>query len=321
NWADHKTIDSSQPLTLTQHVGGNPIGFYVTRKRPSAEEQAFMQLWSGKLVGYVDRLATTFLNPAQAEFYGKAKEKLLPLLARANTANKELLAPGFADNQHAIVFDAQLESRQWHMSMPKSETKLPLPELSFVCGVADAAKVQAAGVEYFSILQDTVTAISELAPEKVPPYTLPEPKKRDFGTDGAVYYYMVPPFIGLDPSLAPNVGLSQSTFVCSLVPLATQRLMKQTPLQYAGVNEAAADRPLAAMWQFHTDRFIEVVRPWVRYGFQIAEQDGAVDKELAAHVHTVLDVIACVKLASGNAFVEDDALVSQSRIEFEDVAP
>jgi hypothetical protein len=170
------------------------------------------------------------------------------------------------------------------------------------------------------VLQAAVTAMSEIMPDKVPPVSLPAPNARPFDV-GTIYYYEIPPFIGLDASIAPNAGLSDDTLVLSLVPLASQRVLGAQTLERSGPLKQSDMRPLALAWQFKMDRFVQLVRPWAAYAMQIAEQEQTVDPMIATHVDAILDVLECVRTCSGVAFFEDGVLTYNSRTELHDLSP
>ena len=62
-----------------------------------------------------------------------------------------------------------------------------------------------------------------------------------------------------------------------------------------------------------------MVRPWVDYGFSIAENEGAVDEEVQEQVGVVLDVIGCFRTVNGVSYFEDDAFVSHVKSTFVDL--
>jgi hypothetical protein len=260
------------------------------------------------------------LNPEQLKLYQDLRTQLPPLLARLDSANKQQLHPALADGQTAIVLDAQLTNTKWHNAMPESREPVPLPEVACVWTVSDPGLLRAGASEYFDVLQASIKVLSEAAPDKVPPIELPKPKSRQFG-GSTIYYYELPPMAGLDSAIAPNAGLSSDTMVVSLIPKATVRLLGDSSLERTGLLAEASQRPVASTWQFKTDRFVQMIRPWVNYGLQLAAQEGAQDPMIATHATAVLDVLECIRTCSGYSYFEDGALVSRVRSEFKDLEP
>jgi hypothetical protein len=318
DWTEHRNYDATRPLTILSHVGGDPIGFFAWRGKPAVEEAQFMSAWSAKLGQYIERIGKPYLNEDQSGLYDKLKERLLPLMARLKTANQQQLQPALADGQAAIVLDARLTNKQWHAAMPAADQPLPLPELTIVRGLSDAAKLRAGGQEYFDVAQSVITVLSETFPDNVPAQLLPRPQTRESAA-GSLYYYSIPPFLGLDAAIAPNIGVGSDVIAISLIPQATERVLASTQVQRFGPLEEAADKPLAFAWQFSLDRFVEAIRPWAAYGLQLAEQEGAADAEVAAQVDTILDVLQCFQNAGGIGYVEGDATVGHARLEFQDL--
>lgn len=318
NWTQYETLDDSKPLTILEHVGGDPIGFYVARSKQSEKTEKFVRTWVVKLGQYIDRIGVPMMDDEQRDLYENVKENMLPLLVRLDVANREYWKPAFADGQMALVLDSKQFSRQWHISMPPAEEAVPLPELTVAWGVSDAAKVREGTAEYFDVLQAAIVRMSEIMPDTVPPIQIGAPRTKD--TDaGNIYYYMIPPFLGLDPLIAPNAGLSENLLAISLVPRATQRILAAQSAQKGGVL-ASPDQPeMATAWQFKMNRFVQWARPWVKYGMQLAASEGVQDPEIATQISAVMDVLECIRTSSGYAYFKDGALFSHARTEFQDL--
>ena len=320
SWTEQRTLDDSKPLTILKHVGGDPIGFYASRNKASEGDQEFLREWMPKIGQYLERIGGPMLDSQQKELYEEVKKRMLPLLGRLDQATREQLRPAFADGQSAIVLDAKVTSQRWHMAMPRSQKPLALPEVACVWSLSDREKLVAGLTEYFDVLQATITAMSEIMPDQIPPLQLPSPESDEAGA-GKVYYYPLPPFLGVDPSLALNAGISDDTFAVSLLPKVTERLLKETALERSGPLEGAADRPLAVAWQFKFHRLVGMARPWVDYALEVAAEQGQEVPKMTAEIETVMDVLECIQTASGIGYFEDDAFVTHSRMEFQDLRP
>ena len=320
DWSENRSLDGSQPLTILDHLDGDPIGFYASRRKADPAEQEFVHTWAVKLGQYFDRIAVPFMDESQQELYQEVKKQMLPLLARLDAANKQKFTPALADGQSALVLNAPLTKNQWHMAMPSADEAVPLPEISCVWSVSDANLVRQGAQEYFDVLQAAITAMSEIMPDQVPPLQLPGPQSETTAA-GTVYSYPIPPMAGLDADIAPNAGLSESTMVMSLVPQATARLLQSKPTEVTGPLTRVREQPLASVWQFKMERFVKMIRPWVAYGFQVAGQQRDIDPMISTHVMAVLDVLECIRTSNGISYFENGARVSHSRSEFQDLAP
>ncbi len=320
DWSENRSLDDSQTLTIVDHVGGDPIAFYASRRKADPQAEAFGRKWTVKLGQYFDRIAVPFMDRDQQELYQEVRKRMLPLLVRLADANRQKFAPALADGQSAIVLDAQLSKPQWHLAMPAADEAVPLPEITCVWGVSDAKLLREGAREYFDVLQDAITAMSEIMPDQIPPIQLPPPQTETTAA-GTIYSYPIPPFVGLDADVAPNAGLSDTAMAMSLVPQATKRVLENQPPAATGPLAQVSDRSLATAWQFKTDRFIQMVRPWVKYGFQVAEQQRDIDPMIPMHVSAVLDVLECIRTSNGVSYFEGNARVKFSRCEFQDLAP
>jgi len=311
-------LDDSQTLSILDHVGGDPIAFYAARMKPNPTADAFGKKWGPRIGGHIDAIATELLQGEQAELYQEIKKRGLPLLERIAKANEELLTPGFRDRQSAVVLDAQDTAAQWHASMPPAETPVPLPELSFVFGVSDAEKVKAGFAEYFSVVQDAVTAASEIMPDRVPPIRLPTPRRKR-PEMGETFSYPIPPFLGLDPAITPIAGINDSVMVVTLMPGAAKRIMEDRPLVETSFLEGIRGKQVASAWHFKMNRLVEAARPWVNYGFEVAAEEGAQNPEIVSQANTVMDVLECIRESSGYSYLENGVTITRSHSSFRDL--
>jgi hypothetical protein len=264
------------------------------------------------------------LNDEQRELANKWLGVLRPLGQRFAKAYYEQIKPGLADGQVALVLSSELKKTRWHAAMPEASNPLPLPELVLVMGVRDAHLLEQGGNEVFAILRDLVKGLHELLPDKVPEVEIPAPQVRELteGIDGRLYSYDVALHTGLDPQLAPNVGGTAQYVAFSLVPSATLRMLRETPLEEAGEPlESAKGRNLGAAWQFRASEFIAMLKPWVRYGFDQAERDGdnKLPEGLDDQVLTILDVLQSLRAANGFTYQDGPLTVSRARSEFRDL--
>ena len=71
DWGEHKDVDGSKPLTLLNHVGGDPILAVVGRGKHSPEQYQMMVKWLKVIAGYVDELVIPQLEEPEREKYAK----------------------------------------------------------------------------------------------------------------------------------------------------------------------------------------------------------------------------------------------------------
>jgi hypothetical protein len=109
----HPAADSSRPLTLLDHVGGNPILAIVGRSKGDREGYDFLAKWAKKAYGHADDLLRTNLPPGEKEKYEKAVKVFLPLVKKFDEVTRTLFLPAF-DGQFGLVLDAKWKSKQWY---------------------------------------------------------------------------------------------------------------------------------------------------------------------------------------------------------------
>ena len=328
--------DSSQPLTVLDHVGGNPMMLVATRTKQSVEDYDQTISWLKRVAAQAELIAKEKTEPDDWAKYLEAREKGLPLLARLNQATREHLMPALADGQQALVIDAAATSNQWFDKMPKSPQPLPMLEIGFTANVSDAEHLRQGMAEYFDVIQDAIALLHETHPEEVPEIQVPTPETRELADGGTMYTYSLPAEWGVDAQLAPNAALTKSVAAVSLTPAFTERLLRTKPLEIdtsLDLHQAAA-----TVSYFEFARFVDAIRPWVDYGGAVAmgqikmnddEEEEEQTQEQAAAVMTAgmilpqidqfLDVAAAMRSFSNVVYHEDGAWVTHSEVHFQDL--
>jgi hypothetical protein len=225
------TQDSSEPLTVLEHAGGNPMLLVATRTKQSVEDydQTISRL--KRVAAQVELVAKEKAEPEQWARYLELREKGLPLLERLNQATREHLMPALADGQQALVVDAAATSKQWIDKMPRSPQPLPMLEIGFATNVSDAEHLRKGVAEYFDVVQDAIALLHEINPDEVPEIQVPTPETRELAEGGTMYTYSLPAPWGIDAQLAPNAALTKSVAAASLTPAFTERLLRTKPLE------------------------------------------------------------------------------------------
>jgi hypothetical protein len=217
-------------------------------------------------------------------------------------------------------------------------------ELAIVASVSDADELRAAMAEYYDIFGDAVVLMREVDSEDVADFELPEPEKRETDGGGTLYVYPLPEEWGVDDDIALNAGLNSSVAVISTSPETTERLLQETELDVD--TSLDLDRPAAIVAYVELAKFIDAVRPWIDYGFDVAigklkveeddedgEEESDEEDEPAAtpspamlqagffipQVQQFLDVVSALKSASMITYEEDGVWVTHSEMRFEDL--
>jgi hypothetical protein len=208
-------------------------------------------------------------------------------------------------------------------------------EAGLVGSVSDAEQLRSGVAAYVGIVQDTIVLLHEAHPEDVPDIKLPLPKIES--SDGTMsYVYLCPAEWGLDPQIAFNAGMTDSTWVASMSPALSKRLLDETPLAIDSPIDVR--RPAAMVAHVQLPKLLEAIRPWVDYGFAVsagqlqagdeADEEQAAAAESAAmmpagfilpQVHQLLDLLAAVASYTSVTYREDDVWVTHSELHVVDV--
>src|SRR5690606_27563431 len=90
DWTENKYYDGSRPLSLLDHVGGNPLLAYVARGKYSPEQYELVRKWAKKSFGYFEEFAVPQMDAEGQETFKKMKEIGMPLVARVDKATSEM---------------------------------------------------------------------------------------------------------------------------------------------------------------------------------------------------------------------------------------
>ncbi len=328
-WSPETAWDPSAPLTILEHVGGDPVAFWAARRKVDPDQGEMLTELFARLAYYAQNIPLDKLAPDERDTYARVRDHLWPLLDEMAAATRDKLLPALADGQGAVVLDAKSVSDRWFEGMPAGG-ELPMLEVGFVGGVSNATLLKEAFHAYFDIAQRMVDKLHELStgeladafPGEIPAIQLVRPQSRD--VEGShVYYYALPAESGLDPQLAPNAGLSDQFLAVSLLPQFTARLLAATPLQGEGPL-TQVDRPLAAAGQLDFARLVDAIEPWIDYGLQVSQgfdPDGVAEGPLdvSQQVRDVLRILRCFRGVSSATYVESNATVTHWQARFVDL--
>jgi hypothetical protein len=199
-------MDSSKPLSILEHVGGNPIMFVASRSKDTVDDYDEAVNWLKQTAKHVEQIAQSKTAPEDWAEYLKYRDRGIELLKRIDRANREFMHPAFQDNQGAIVLDASAKSKQWIDQMPPANDELPMIELGIVASVSDAEKLREGVKEYISVVRDAIGIAREINPEEVPEFELPTAEQEEITGGGTLYRFALPAEWGLDDQVAPTAG-------------------------------------------------------------------------------------------------------------------
>jgi hypothetical protein len=328
SWAENKNLDASRPLTLTNHVGGNPMLALVGRGKPDPAAYDLMIKWGQVAFSYFDEFAVPQMNADEREKFNQVMRIVNPLLMRADKATRELLLPATQDGQLGFVLDAKATSKRWHREMPASAHALPMAELAIVVGVNDTDKFKAAFREYRAIADELIEELRKLDPKGIPAdFRIPDPQTKSTGAS-ELYTYHLPKEAGLDRQIAPTGGIADGVAVAATTPALAERILSNAPLQGKGLLSSEAATPCGAVVYFHWPALVDAATPWIEFAIREnapgAEGAGATKDPdeiagLLSQVRIGLEILKCWRTSESVTTIADGVTVTHSRTVFEDV--
>jgi hypothetical protein len=325
SWGGLGQLDGSKPLGLLQHVGGNPVFGVVVRKKVRIEDYDTAVRWAKTLYGYFEEFGLPNIpEPDRSKKVEPFIKAAMPLVARLDKANREMLIPALADGQSALVVDAKLQSKHFVESLPATEKPMPMVEPALVLSVSNAKLLKQGLGEYREAINGLIGAVRQIEGSNVPPgIEIPEPQKSE-GPLGTSYVFTLPAEWGVDKQVAPNIGISDQVAVFSVSPAQTERLLKATPPTVGGVlSKSDNDRSLAVAGWFDWAALVDVATPWVDFAIERAASEKGLDanqqKVIADQVHTGLQVFKTLRGVTGEYYLENDVMVMHSLLEIRDV--
>jgi len=321
-WGETPTLDTSQPLSLLKHVGGDPAIFAINRVKGGTSDYATFAKWVGKLYEYIDMAFRANIPADEIETYDRVVTQLAPLVQRMNKTTKEDLIPALKDGQVAMVIDVKDTSKAWFAMMPKSDEPLPAPGVALVLGVSDPAKLKKAVGTYFSSINEAILKINEIMPDDVPAFQLPPPTTSEVdGGEVFSYRYLTMP-VGFDPKVDPNAAIGKDVAALSLLRPQSERLLKETPLRVQSPLLQDTGRKLGSAVHVDFPALVDAFAAWTRYGQKLAKEENPDDEEIDAIYAQAVDVmraISCFGGISSVTYDEDGATVNHYELRFQDL--
>jgi hypothetical protein len=314
DWAENVSWDGTKPLTLLNHLGGDPLFAGIGRAKSDPQQYRILTKFLKAVHGYVwDFGLPGVVDPQN---YRLMFQDVKPILDRFDRATADLLLPALADGQSGMVIDAKLTSPQWFSRMPQANPPLPLPEVAFVFGISDGGKLRKAGAEYRTCVNETMALIGKLTNQQLP--MLPPPESMRVNS-GELFYYSLPPLV--DKKLLPNVGLSGTVMTFSLSREHADRLLTPTPPKDPFLA-AHADKPLSEAVTFNWAGTVDLAMAWVEFGIRNSGGPFRQPQEVEANLRQARDVAELLKVLrsfSSVTYYEGKAQVEHSETVLQDL--
>ena len=324
NWGD-LMLDSSKPLDVLEHVGGNPIGFIAARSHYEPENYELFVNFVKKAFHHTDAIVNTQLEGREKKLYDEVKKQFIPLFVRLDEANRKFFNPALGGQSSAIVLDAKTKSNSWHAFLPAADEPLPMIELGVVCRLSDHEKYLKGAKEYFDVTQEIANRLSDLSsgefsdlfPSPIPRITIPEPETRDVA-NGKIFYYSLPLQFGLDQQIALNMGVNDDVAAFSLIPKFSARLMEKTSL--SSKLQMFQDRPLGSCYYLHFAGLIDSLLPWIDYGAMIGGQISTrAANDPIEDLTETMKLLKCFDSCWGMTHKDGNVWTSEGRIVIKDI--
>ncbi len=289
DWSETTQLDGSQPLTVLNHVGGEPLGFLAARRPITMEDYDQTIHGLGRAVYYFEKIGLKQMDARRQAAYADLRRQAQPLLARLDRANRQLLLPALADGQMTLVLEADVHNAT--EVAPRgdgalSPASLPRLHAAFVCGVSDPEKFKQGCQEYLAVADKVWSGIRAVVEEvqaegrsespTTPASTarsladaVPRPT-RQVVEQGELYSYPLSEHGSFDGRVAPNVAISDKFAVFSYLPAKSLQLLEPQPLGVGGVL-ADTDRALAAAAYLDFAGLVDIAEPWLMRAWEKAE--------------------------------------------------
>ncbi len=324
-------LDGSKPLTLLNHLGGNPLLAALGRGKASPDGYKSVVHWLKVLYGDAEDVLLGKLEKEQREVYEKYSREIFPLLNRLDEVTGTMLLPALADGQVGFVLDAKWKSKQWSKDMPPLPNAMPLPEPALVLGVSDAELLRKAMSGYRTLVNDTIAKARDLFPQLgIPDLQVPLPESKE-GQGGSLYYYPLPEQWGVDSQVVPTAGLSKRVAVLTLSHAQAERILENKPLAAKGGPLADLKKPRASAAYLDWPALVDTFAPWVEMGLMVVPPQqlapGAPDEQSArkaqmailGQVRTVVRVLKVIRGSTSSTVHQDGAWVTHGETVIRDL--
>lgn len=325
NWTENKILNSSEPLEILNHVGGDPLLAIAWRENTYPEVYDRIVHWVRVGHKYFEEFGVPEMSEGDRAKYEQVVKAVKPLCKELGKVNRESLIPAF-DGQGALVIDAELKSKKIAAEVPETEEAMPLPEPAIVVGIKDADAMREAYVGYQKFFNDLLEVARELDDEgKIPDdYQIPWPDVSESGGNSTLSYTL-PGEWGVDEQVKPNAVLTDKIAVVSASESHSARLLESTAPAAVGVlADSARARAVAVM--FNWAGTVDAATPWLllaarqaaQENLEVEADDPKID-EIVAQVETVLEVLKTLRHCTAECYFEDGALVTHSMTEIQDI--
>jgi hypothetical protein len=273
-------LDGSKPLSILDHLGGDPMIFLAQRHQYHPEWFGSARKIVRKMRIYLEGLSESeTLSASDAQRLSILLDEQWPNLEQIANAWQDKFLPGTRDGQFAIaVASGNLAQRQWASWMPESSEALPVPEAMLVTGVSDSQLVEDGFVATYQAANQTVDVLRKINPGRIPDdYSIPLPDHETIPT-GDRFFYPIPDNCPAPKAMTPQVRLGKQWLSIGYSDPQCGAALEGTPLKDRAFWWDGS-QPMAGASHIHLGKILESILPWVRYGVGRVV-DGDLDRNL-----------------------------------------
>jgi len=328
DWTRNRPFDGSKRLDLLEHAGGAPLGAVVFRVKNDPQQFEDVVTWGGMGWRFFTKYLVARVGEDGRERVGLIERHMGPLVDKLVATLREKLLPALADGQIGLVLDAKSRTKRLQAGLPEAADALPLTEPAIALGIDDPKLFREGMSDLFSLGDELVDAVREIAPDSVPAdYRIRDPEKAKVEA-GTVWTWTLDRS-GLDDQIRPTVGVGDDVAVFSLVPKQATRLLAASKLE-TGSQLSKFEEPLVGAATLDVAGLVDAIQPWIvyltRYGC-VQQRDGQVDRSVVltkdvetpqaadalAQAVVVCEALKSLRVAVAEAAVKDDATVTHWR--------
>ena len=326
SWAENKFLDTSKQLDVLKHVGGAPLCVFAGRNKHRPQDFDVCMKWVRKLIKYVEVTAKGEEMGAETLH---ALKKVKDLVSRFELTMKNNWIPNRTDEQAAFVVDDQLKTRRPFPTLPRSERRLPVPEIAVVYAINDPEKIEAFGNDIIEMINECLAAIMEASGEEQSiPVKIPNAEFEQSG-DVRLYFYPIGSSITGSSELEPTAGMNNNWLAFALSQRHAKQLINPIEPQLGDFMQRFKDRELGAVCYLDFEGMSKMAEEWVIYGFMCFQSfikgedyDASADEELmefAEATNEVMSLIRCLKSFAGATYSDSNSIVFEFELRFQDI--
>ncbi|QDU94644.1 hypothetical protein [Lignipirellula cremea] len=266
NWAENLMLDGSQPLSIVNHLGGDPLAAFASRSQYHPEYYDILAKWSARAVMYWEELGVPQLPEDGQQGYTAGMAFLRPFILKFHEITHDKLIPSQRDSQVALVIDDHLKLEKIASSAPALDKPLAVSSPAIVMGVSDAELFQEAINDYRELINMGAFAAQLAMGDKGPKWGIPKPEN-ETTPHGELYFYQFPIMAeaGMDDRLMIVMGINADTTVLTIHKELAARILQSTPPSGAQLKASVTENTAGVAW-FEFPRLVNIWQGWAEYG-------------------------------------------------------